>query len=229
MHITHILYNAPLSTSGRPTPAGCPAPFGARFRRIFRLLFTALVTASALLLGGCGTARNSSDPSAGGYGTARNSSDPSAGCCSTARNSSDLSADGSVTKAASSDSAASDTRSVFSILGPDAEAFAASWNESNVTEIIWTRNEEASETVTIPAGAAEIQELFQALSALQIGKPTNEMSSDAEDLITVSMNDGSSLTLTFNNGNLVSGRTIYQTSGKKAFNALRRTLFPEDF
>ena len=201
MHITHILYNAPLSTSGRPTPAGCPAPFGARFRRIFRLLFTALVTASALLLGGCGTARNSSD----------------------------LSADGSVTKAASSDSAASDTRSVFSILGPDAEAFAASWNESIVTEIIWTRNEEASETVTIPAGAAEIQELFQALSALQIGKPTDEMSSDAEDLITVSMNDGSSLTLTFNNGNLVSGRTIYQTSGKKAFNALRRTLFPEDF
>ena len=55
------------------------------------------------------------------------------------------------------------------------------------------------------------------------------MSSDAEDLITVSINDGSSLTLTFNNGNLVSGRTIYQTSGKKAFNALRRTLFPEDF
>ena len=215
MHIIHILYNDTLSTSGRPTPAGCPAPFGARFRRIFRLLFTALVTASALLLGGCGTARNSSDPSAG--------------CCSTARNSSDLSADGSVTKAASSDSAASDTRSVFSILGPDAEAFAASWNESNVTEIIWTRNEEASETVTIPAGAAEIQELFQALSALQIGKPTDEMSSDAEDLITVSMNDGFSLTLTFNNGNLVSGRTIYQTSGKKAFNALRRTLFPEDF
>lgn len=201
MHIIHILYNDTLSTSGRPTPAGCPAPFGARFRRIFRLLFTALVTASALLLGGCGTARNSSDSSA----------------------------DGSVTKAAASDSAASDTRSVFSILGPDAEAFAASWNESNVTEIIWTRNEEASETVTIPAGAAEIQELFQALSALQIGKPTNEMSSDAEDLITVSMNDGSSLTLTFNNGNLVSGRTIYQTSGKKAFNALRRTLFPEDF
>ena len=201
MHIIHILYNDTLSTSGRPTPAGCPAPFGARFRRIFRLLFTALVTASALLLGGCGTARNSSDPSA----------------------------DGSVTKAASSDSAASDTRSVFSILGPDAEAFAVSWNESNVTEIIWTRNEEASETVTIPAGAAEIQELFQALSALQIGKPTDEMSSDAEDLITVSMNDGFSLTLTFNNGNLVSGRTIYQTSGKKAFNALRRTLFPEDF
>ena len=201
MHIIHILYNDTLSTSGRPTPAGCPAPFGARFRRIFRLLFTAFVTASALLLGGCGTARNSSD----------------------------LSADGSVTKAAASDSAASDTRSVFSILGPDAEAFAASWNESNVTEIIWTRNEEASETVTIPAGAAEIQELFQALSALQIGKPTDEMSSDAEDLITVSMNDGSSLTLTFNNGNLVSGRTIYQTSGKKAFNALRRTLFPEDF
>ena len=201
MHIIHILYNDTLSTSGRPTPAGCPAPFGARFHRIFRLLFTALVTASALLLGGCGTARNSSD----------------------------LSADGSVTKAAASDSAASDTRSVFSILGPDAEAFAASWNESNVTEIIWTRNEEASETVTIPAGAAEIQELFQALSALQIGKPTDEMSSDAEDLITVSMNDGSSLTLTFNNGNLVSGRTIYQTSGKKAFNALRRTLFPEDF
>ena len=201
MHIIHILYNDTLSTSGRPTPAGCPAPFGARFRRIFRLLFTAFVTASALLLGGCGTARNSSD----------------------------LSADGSVTKAASSDSAASDTRSVFSILGPDAEALAASWNESIVTEIIWTRNEEASETVTIPAGAAEIQELFQALSALQIGKPTDEMSSDAEDLITVSMNDGSSLTLTFNNGNLVSGRTIYQTSGKKAFNALRRTLFPEDF
>lgn len=201
MHIIHILYNDTLSTSGRPTPAGCPAPFGARFRRIFRLLFTALVTASALLLGGCGTARNSSD----------------------------LSADGSVTKAAASDSAASDTRSVFSILGPDAEAFAASWNESNVTEIIWTRNEEASETVTIPAGAAEIQELFQALSALQIGKPTDEMSSDAEDLITVSMNDGSSLALTFNNGNLVSGRTIYRTSGKKAFNALRRTLFPEDF
>ena len=201
MHIIHILYNDTLSTSGRPTPAGCPAPFGARFRRIFRLLFTAFVTASALLLGGCGTARNSSDPSA----------------------------DGSVTKAAASDSAASDTRSVFSILGPDAEAFAASWNESNVTEIIWTRNEEASETVTIPAGAAEIQELFQALSALQIGKPTDEMSSDAEDLITVSMNDGSSLALTFNNGNLVSGRTIYQTSGKKAFNALRRTLFPEDF
>ena len=201
MHIIHILYNAPLSTSGRPTPAGCPAPFGARFRRIFRLLFTALVTASALLLGGCGSARNSSD----------------------------LSADDSVTKSASSDSAASDTRSVFSILGPDAEAFAASWNESNVTEIIWTRNEEASETVTIPAGAAEIQELFQALSALQIGKPTDEMSSDAEDLITVSMNDGSSLALTFNNGNLVSGRTIYQTSGKKAFNALRSTLFPEDF
>ena len=215
MHIKHILYNAPLSASGRTTPAGCPAPFGARFRRIFRLLFTALVTASALLLGGCGSARNSSDSSAGGCGSARNSSDPSAGS--------------SVTNAAASDSAASDTRSVFSILGSDAEAFAASWNESNVTEIIWTRNEEASETVTIPAGAAEIQELFQALSALQIGKPTDEMSSDAEDLITVSMNDGSSLTLTFNNGNLVSGRTIYQTSGKKAFNALRSTLFPEDF
>ena len=215
MHIIHILYNDTLSTSGRTTPAGCPASFGARFRRLSRLLFTALVTASALLLGGCGSARNSSDLSAGGCGTARNSSDPSAGS--------------SVTNAAASDSAASDVHSVFSILGSDAEAFAASWNESNVTEIIWTRNEEASETVTIPAGAAEIQELFQALSALQIGKPTDEMSSDAEDLITISMNDGSSLALTFNNGNLVSGRTIYQTSGKKAFNALRRTLFPEDF
>lgn len=147
MHIIHILYNDTLSTSGRPTPAGCPAPFGARFRRIFRLLFTALVTASALLLGGCGTARNSSDPSAG--------------CCSTARNSSDLSADGSVTKAASSDSAASDTRSVFSILGPDAEAFAVSWNESNVTEIIWTRNEEASETVTIPAVPPKSRSCFR--------------------------------------------------------------------
>ena len=215
MHIIHILYNDTLSTSGRPTPAGCPAPFGARFRRIFRLLFTALVTASALLLGGCGTARNSSDPSAGCAaqpGILRI-------CPQTVP----------LQKPLLPIRQLSDTRSVFSILGPDAEAFAVSWNESNVTEIIWTRNEEASETVTIPAGAAEIQELFQALSALQIGKPTDEMSSDAEDLITVSMNDGFSLTLTFNNGNLVSGRTIYQTSGKKAFNALRRTLFPEDF
>lgn len=153
-------------------------PFHHRFRLPRRFVLAALVTMSALLLGGCGSAKKPSS-----------------------------------------------ARSVFSVLGPDAEAFAVSWDESNVTQVVWIRNYETSETITLSAGAPESQELFRALSELQIGKPTDEIASDSEDVITVTMNDGSSLTFTFNNGNLVSGAKTYQTSGKKALYALSKTLF----
>ena len=137
------------------------------------------------------------------------------GGCTSSRNSPDQSAA----------SSASSARSVFSVLGHDAEAFAASWEASNVTQVTWIRNYETSETITLSAGAPEIQELFRALSGLQIGESTDEMASDSGDVITVTMKDGSSFTFTFNGGNLVSGKTIFQTSGKKALYTLSNTLF----
>ena len=197
--------------------------FHHRIRLARRFVLAALVTMSALFLGGCGSAQKSPDPSAASSVSAGFDSDSPDDASSSVN--SDSSADSA---SAANDSATADSgsaRSVFSVLGPDAEAFAASWEESNVTQVVWIRNYETSETITLSASAPEIQELFRALSELQIGEPTDEAASDSEDIITVTMNDGSSLTFTFNSGNLVSGNTIYQTSGKKALYELSKTLF----
>ena len=197
-------------------------PFHHRFRLPRHFVLAALITISALLLGGCGSQKLSEVSTIDSVSTGFDSDSPDDASSSV---NSDSAADSA---SAANDSATVDsgsTRSVFSVLGPDAEAFAASWDESNVTQVIWIRNYETSETITLSAGAPEIQELFRALSELQIGEPTDEAASDSEDVITVTMNDGSSLTFTFNSGNLVSGNTIYQTSGKKALYGLSKTLF----
>lgn len=196
--------------------------FHHRFHLTRRFVLAVLVTISALLLGGCGSQKLSDQSASGSVSAGIDSDSPDDASSSV---NSDSSADSA---SAANDSATADSgsaRSVFSVLGPDAEAFAASWEESNVTQIVWIRNYETSETITLPSGAPEIQELFRALSELQISEPTDEAASDSEDVITVTMNDGSSLTFTFNSGNLVSGKTIYQTSGKKALYELSKALF----
>ena len=200
-------------------------PFHHRFRLPRHFVLAALITISALLLGGCGSQKLSEVSTIDSVSAGFDSDSPDdASSSANSASAADLSSAASDSAATGSDSA-STARSVFSVLGPDAEAFAASWEESDVTQVTWIRNYETSESITLPAGAPEIRELFLALSALQIGEPTDETASDFEDIITVTMNDGSSLTFTFNSGNLVSGKTIYQTSGKKALYELSKTLF----
>ena len=200
-------------------------PFHHRFRLPRHFVLAALITISALLLGGCGSQKLSEVSTIDSVSTGFDSDSPDGASSSVNSDSAADSASAASDSATADSGSASSARSVFSVLGPDAEAFAASWEASNVTQVVWIRNYETSETITLSAGAPEIQELFRALSELQIGEPTDEMTSDSEDVITVTMNDGSSLTFTFNNGNLVSGDKTYQTSGKKALYALSKTLF----
>ena len=101
---------------------------------------------------------------------------------------------------------------VFTYCGNEAENFAESFDENIIDSLKYERNRETTIYYTIK-DKSMINQVFEALTKIQIKEETNRRAEDFRDAFTFCQAEGKACTFVFEVGNLVIGDKAYTVAG----------------